>query len=322
MSLPDDLNQALENCLDKIPRSILTAAAMDLTQRYRGSERDQLSSFMISDHHRFSYLAVRMPATFAVIKRVLEECKHRVQEFSPTSVCDLGAGPGTATWAAIHVFPEITKAFLHEKDADLLKLGQSLMQQAHHETLKVAHWKQTDLVQENNFDFSDLIILSYVVGELRQEAMIDLISKAWDSSSQMLVVIEPGTPHGFQRILAARTHLIQLGANLVAPCPHHQKCPMEKGDWCHFAERLERSSLHRAVKDVSLGYEDEKYSYVVASKNPVALPDARILRHPQHHSGHIDFVLCAKEGLEKKVISRRHKELYKLARKLDWGDVL
>lgn len=321
MALPEDLNDALEKQFSSIPRSLLNAAAADLTNRYRSPERDKLQTFMTSDNHRLAYLAVRMPATFAVVNRVLEEYKLRVPEANPNSVCDIGAGPGTATWAALNVFPMISKATLHEKDTGWLQLGKQLMQQSSSDALKQAHWNASDLAKELDFSSNDLTILSYVVGELSQEAMEKLVQQSW-SSSQTLVVIEPGTPHGFQRIKTIREQLIHMGAFLVAPCPHHHQCPMEKGDWCHFAQRLERSSIHMTVKDVTVGYEDEKYSYVIASKNAVELPDARILRHPQHHSGHIDFVLCTKEGLEKRTISRRHKDLYKLARKLDWGDTL
>lgn len=322
MVLPNDLTNALELQLSKVPRSTLNVAATELTQRYRSPERDKLQTFMISDNHRLSYLAVRMPATFAVVKKILQECKNRVPNFHPQSLGDIGAGPGTAAWAAMDVFPEIKTVTLHEKDSGWLQLGKSLMEQSTELALKDAEWKETDLAQDKDLGTHDLGVLSYVIGELPVEAMTKLIMQAWHSASQMLVIIEPGTPHGFERIRQVRDQLIRAGACMVAPCPHQNQCPMANGDWCHFSTRLERSSLHMAVKGVSMGYEDEKYSYVAFSKTPIALPEARILRHPQHHSGHTEFVLCAKEGLEKKTISRRHKDLYKKAKKLDWGDVL
>ncbi len=322
MTLPEDLSNALEKQFSKGPRSILTAAAADLTNRYRSPDRDQLQTFITTDQHRLAYLAARMPATYAVVNRVLEECRNRVPEYLPKTMCDIGAGPGTATWAALTVFPEITSATLYEKDPEWLKLGKTLMEQSTRPALRTAVWKETDLAREFTLAGHDLVVLSYVVGELSPEALTASVSQAWVAAAQMLVVIEPGTPHGFERIRTVREQLIKAGGFLVAPCPHQDKCPMSGGDWCHFAKRLERSSLHMAVKDVSVGYEDEKYSYVVASKTPVELPEARILRHPQHHSGHTEFVLCTKTGLEKRTISRRHKDLYKRAKKLEWGDVL
>ena len=41
-------------------------------------------------------------------------------------------------------------------------------------------------------------------------------------------------------------------------------------NWCHFAVRLARTSLHRDVKGARLGYEDEKYSFLVVSPDPSA----------------------------------------------------
>jgi ribosomal protein RSM22 (predicted rRNA methylase) len=322
MSLPQDLTLSLEKHLSKISRSMLITASADLTNRYRSPNRNQLQTFMKTDQHRLSYLAARLPATFAVLKRVLEECQKNMPDFSPHSIADIGAGPGTATWASANAFSSINSAKLYEKDEGWLKLGKSIMDLSTNFSLKNSVWKQTNLEEVVNFDTSDLAILSYVVGELDLEAMKKLVANAWASVSQVLIIIEPGTPHGFERIRMLREQLIQLGAFVVAPCPHNNKCLMSGSDWCHFSERLERSLLHKTVKAASMGYEDEKYSYVVVSKTSVALPQARILRHPQHHSGHTEFVLCTSEGLEKRTISRRHKEEYKKAKKLEWGDCL
>lgn len=322
MTLPEDLMNSLEKEFSLISRATLGEASADLTSRYRSKDRDKIQTFITSDSHRLSYLAVRMPATYAVVKRVLEECQKRDPNFSPNTLSDIGAGPGTATWAALAALPSITSCMLYEKDTGWLQLGKHLMQQSKQAILNKAVWNEMDLAKEIHLLTQDLIILSYVVGELPLEAMHSLIFKAWQSTHQMLVVIEPGTPHGFERIRAIRDQLIQLGAFIVAPCPHHDKCPMENGDWCHFVERLERSSLHVAIKEGTMGHEDEKFSYLAVSKAPSILPKARILRHPQHHSGHINFILCTDGGLEKKTISKRHKDLYKHARKLKWGDTL
>lgn len=320
MQLPHELKSAIDTLLAKTSKGLLSRASSELTSRYRSVNRDGISDFMQSDAHRHAYVAVRMPATYAVISRVLQECAARMPDFAPLSVADIGAGPGTGAWAAVEAFPMLASVHLYEKDKALMDIGAELMHDA--SALKQAEWHQTDLLQAHNFEGHDLTLLSYVVGELPIEAACKLVETVWKATGQVMAIIEPGTPHGFKRIIAFRTLLLQLGANLVAPCPHHRECPMKGDDWCHFAVRLERSAVHREVKDVSMGFEDEKYSYIVAAKTPVKLPEARVLRHPQRHSGHIDFVLCGQSGLEKKVISKKMGEVYKKARKLDWGDAL
>lgn len=320
--LPDDLKAGIKTLLNKMPKGVVVKAAADLSNRYRSKGRDTIVDFMNSEAHRLAYLAVRMPATYAVVCRVLQECKDRMPDFIPETLADIGAGPGTASWAAIEVFPEIKRLALYERDRDLAKIGSSLMQSSSQRVFKKASWSAVDLLETINIAKCDMMVLSYVIGELPISIARQIIKSVWETTGKVLVIIEPGTPHGFSRIVELRSLLIDLGAHLVAPCPHHRACPMQGGDWCHFACRLERSSLHREVKDVEMGYEDEKYSYVVASKDPVTLPEARVLRHPQGHSGHVDFVLCSQTGLEKRVISKRMGDTYKRARKLSWGDVI
>lgn len=322
MSLPQQLLEALQIEAERIPRSKLITASSELSRRYRSQDRDSVSTFMTSDAHRLAYLAVRMPATYAVIQRVLFEVKKRIPDLILNDVLDVGAGPGTAAWAAADVFPELKQATLLEKDSSMVEIGRRMMQKSMHPMLKSAIWNAVDLKQGGDVPQHELVILSYVVGELPVEAVSSLITNAWNACSQVFVVIEPGTPHGFERIRAIREQLIHSGAYLVAPCPHAERCPMAHGDWCHFSERLERNPLHMDVKDVTMGYEDEKFSYVAVAKFPVKLPEARILRHPQKRTGHIGFTLCTCQGLEQRVISKRQGEVYKQARKWEWGDVI
>ena len=94
------------------------------------------------------------------------------------------------------------------------------------------------------------------------------------------------------------------------------------GDWCHFSQRVERTSQHRQLKGGALGYEDEKFSYLVAAKSASPSTGARIVRHPGKHSGHVQLALCTAEGkIENRTITRSSKEAYKRARKAEWGDL-
>lgn len=315
--LPETLQLAIEKEIDRFGFQEINQARKELTERYRNPFHQ--TNFMTEERHRIAYLATRMPATFTVIKKVFNEINHRIS-LPIKSVLDLGAGPGTSFWAAQEIFQNLEKMTLVELDGDLIQLGQRLYeQQLNRNSLKM-DWIQANIEQLPEIREHDLILLSYSINELSPEIIPNIIDVCWKRTKNCLVVIEPGTPAGFERIRAIRNQLIELGACIVAPCPGSMECPMAHGDWCHFSERVERTSFHRRIKEGTLGYEDEKYSYIAVSKTPVKLPEGRILRHPNRHSGHLDLTLCTLEGLKKVTISKRHGELYKKARKAEWGD--
>lgn len=321
MQLPEELQEAIALEADKYKLGEILTARENLTGRYRGSG-PQKSAFIGSEAERCAYIVARLPATYGVICRVFQELKQRANGAAIHSLLDLGAGPGTAMWAAGHIFPEITQYSLIEQDAALMELGKRLAGQAQNSYLPKAQWHLQKMEDLKEITQHDLVILSYSVGELKLSAVQPLIEACWHLAKQYLVIIEPGTRKGFDLIRAVRSQLIEMGGHPVAPCPHAAACPMPEGDWCHFSERIERSFLHRRIKKGTLGYEDEKFSYIVCSKGPCVLPDARVLRHPQKHTGHVALELCTAEGLKKQVVSKRTPAEYKRARKLEWGSTI
>ena len=92
------------------------------------------------------------------------------------------------------------------------------------------------------------------------------------------------------------------------------------GDWCHFSQRVERTSEHRQLKGGMLGYEDEKFSYVVGARKSFPPANERIVRHPRKHSGHVQLMLCTSQGLENRTITKSQRESYRKARQAEWGD--
>jgi len=316
MSLPLSLQQAIDILLSSNRLSQLNQARQELTTRYR--EKQSHAQFMVTDEQRYSYIATRFPATYAAIKAILKAIEERAPHLTLETALDLGSGPGTALWALNQQFPAMQSYTLIEQDETLINLGQKLIKLSQ-VNFPVIHWQQAKIEQMDSFFPHDLVICSYAIGELNQQMILPLVDKAWQATQQLLVIVEPGTPVGFERIRAIRAHLIQSGAYLVAPCPHQLACPMTGGDWCHFAARVQRSSTHRQLKGGSLGYEDEKFSYVVASKSPYSLPESRVLRHPIHHSGHVQLKLCTSEGVKEPIISRKMGKLYKQMKHIEWG---
>ncbi len=317
MQLPQALQSAIDSLVESSGMRELIDAREELTKRYRHPSGSQ---YMTTDIQRQSYVIARLPATYAAIQATLTAIKERA-ELPIKSILDLGSGPGTAMWAICESFPEIEKVTLIEKDRSLISIGKRLAQFSDQAAIRSAVWQEGDLEQLNELPPHDLIILSYSIGELKPEKILPLINLCWKSAQQLVLIVEPGTPIGFERIRLIRRQLIDEGAHLIAPCPHHVACPMANGDWCHFSARVERSSLHRRLKGGSLGHEDEKFSYVAATKVSFPFPASRVLRQPLRHSGHVILKLCTDQGVQQPTISKKMGDLYKQARKVEWGDI-
>jgi ribosomal protein RSM22 (predicted rRNA methylase) len=162
----------------------------------------------------------------------------------------------------------------------------------------------------------DLVIAAYSLGEFGER----MAGRLWQAARVALVVIEPGTPKGFAQIRDIRAELLAAGARMVAPCPWEGNCPIADPDWCHFAARVERSSMHRRIKEAELGYEDEKFSYVALAREAGTLAGARVVRRPQHRPGLIVLETCTPGNLRTEKVTKRDREAFRRARKTGWGD--
>lgn len=292
------------NILNGIPTKDLVLSAQAVSQRYRALEKPYLRSY--NDY--IAYVAMRLPGTLAAISSVLK----RIPSHIPVhSFLDLGAGPGTGWMAARELFHDLEQVTLIEADPQFIDIGRKLVDSP-------INWQQATLpcpLQPH-----DLVLMSYSLGEISDPER--MVKEAWAATQQCLVLIEPGTPKGYELILAMRDVLLNEGAHMLAPCPNALPCPMAGGDWCHFPARVERSKLHMQLKGGTLGYEDEKFIYIIMSKEAVTLPKGRIIANPIHHKGHLECRVCTEGSIADIVISKREGETYKRAKKSRWGDAL
>lgn len=318
-SLTSQLRQAIEQETARRHLPSLSRAAVELSEKYR-AQRPASGDFIASETHRLAYVAVRLPATFAAVRAVFAEVRRLTPEGRITSLLDLGAGPGAAGWAAMEVFEELREITLVEREEGWIRMGRALARAGGNALLENADWVRADLGAAGTFPAHDLVVASYALGEMERKVSREVLKAAWSAARAALVVVEPGTTAGFGLIRLLREDLIGLGGRLIAPCPHQGACPIPAGDWCHFSQRVDRSPLHRRLKAGALGYEDEKFSYVAASKGPVQPVRARVLRHPLRRSGHAQLLLCAGEGIQTVTVTRSDKEAWRRARKTDWGD--
>ena len=320
MELPVELKIAVDRLLQGTPLDELRRAARTLSARYRAETQDG-RLHVADDLAAFAYLATRLPATYAAIRTSLAHAADLVPDFSPESMLDIGAGPATALFAAADCWPTLEKAVLVEKSQAMRRIGGDIVAEA---TAIRAKWVNGDAETAlPSAESAALVTAAYLLDEIDPTSIAPLVKRLWSLTGGMLVIVEPGTPAGWRRILAARAELIAAGASILAPCPHDHDCPIASPDWCHFARRVARSRLHRQAKDADVPWEDEKYVYLAASRAAPKRIYARVLAPPRQSSGVVRLKLCNANGsASDETVSRREGTLFKTARRLDWGDAL
>jgi ribosomal protein RSM22 (predicted rRNA methylase) len=321
MQIPPALRLALDACLDERPLDGLRSEGARLSQRYRAETRDG-KRHLDGEAAVLAYLAARLPATFAAVRASLAGVAERQPDFAPRTLLDVGAGPGTVLWAAREAFGSLRSAALVEASPPALAVGSKLWETGPEDAGLGVEWIEADLLTGlASREAADLVSLAYVLDELPPAAIPRLVADLWRLTSGVLVIVEPGTTGGWRRILAARDQLLAAGGVILAPCPHAGPCPLAAPDWCHFAQRVERSRTHRLTKGGTVPYEDEKYIYLAVARAPADPPEARVLAPPRGGSGKVQLKLCtADAALEQRLVTRREGDAFRKARRLEWGD--
>ena len=320
--LPAGLRAAIDRALEGVPRKGLAERAARTSRAYRAG---QPSSAVIREaDDALAYALTRLPATYAACAAVLAQAVRRAPDFAPASLLDAGAGTGAASWAAVSAWPKLAALTWLDASSLFLSLARQLAA-AGPAALRAAQARRADLTAPGPWPQADLVIASYALAEIAAERQISTVVELWAACDGLLVLVEPGTPAGYSRILAARTTLFDIGATVIAPCPHARACPLVGEDWCHFSVRLPRSRDHRLAKGAETPFEDERYSYLIAARPAVGIvsPRPRILAPPRTGKPGIALKLCGLDGaLEHRLVPRRDKVAYAAARRLGWGGVL
>ncbi|MEU6085770.1 small ribosomal subunit Rsm22 family protein [Streptomyces sp. NPDC047085] len=314
----EQLRASLADLLAGLPPTQAAGAVERLIATYRGDTPTH-TPILRDRADVAAYAAYRMPATFEAVHSALTAFADTTPDWTPRSHIDVGGGTGAATWAVTATWPGERSVTVLDWAEPALALGREIA--AANPALRDARWQRARIGSTLTLEDTDLVTVSYVLNELAETDRAALVDAA-AAAAQTVVIVEAGTPAGYDRVIEARDRLIRAGFRIAAPCPHSATCPIVPGtDWCHFSARVSRSSLHRQVKGGSLAYEDEKFSYVAATRLPARPAPARVVRRPQIRKGQVLLDLCeADERLRRTTVTKRHGDLYKAARDADWGD--
>lgn len=316
--LPAELKAALDAKLQGVSLNEAAGRAALISRTYRGGG----SSMAIrTAADALAYALARMPATYAAVSACLNALCEIRPDFAPRSLLDAGAGPGTASWAAAKALPSLKDFTLIDANSALRTLALDLGRESHR--LQGMDYQRSEaLTALATAEPADFVVASYVIGEIADARQAELAERLWSRTGDTLLVVEPGTPTGYARIIALRARLIALGAHVAAPCPHDDKCPLQAPDWCHFTQRLPRLRAHKQLKGADLPFEDEKFSYVALTRSPLLQRPARVLTQPVVNKAEIRAKLCTASGISIAAVPHRNKMSYQRFKKISWGDAV
>ena len=311
MQLPQYLQQKINSLYSGLTKKELEQTRSELTRKYK-EETGRSVSLIDSKKDSVLYAISRMPSTYAVIYTLLNQLVSQDLISDVSTVFDVGAGTGAGFFALKEIDSNIDLSLL-ERDENMLFVLNNLIDEKP-EIIK------GDINHLNLNKKFDLVMSSYVLSEMTEGDRKIALQKMFELSNKYVLLIDTGTPKTYAEYMKIKETAKELGCFVVAPCLH-EKCSL-KNDYCQFFARVERSSLQKMAKSATLGYEDEKYFYLLFSKNDNLPQKARVIRRPNIETNSIKLSLCTKEGVVQNNYTKKDKEMFKRAKKSKINDVI
>lgn len=316
MKLPDSVERVIEQEVNKYNISTLKEYSKNLSDKYMTEKRTG-KTLLSLEEEAIAYSVIRMPATYGAVTNSLKNTLENI-DVEINSLLDIGAGTGAGSIAVSEML-DLKEIICVEREEAMRKLGQKIMSQGT-SVQKNAKWINLDILKDEINEKADLVIVSYMINELKEDDRIRVLHKLIDCTNKILLIIEPGTPEGFSNIKQIRNEAINKGLEILAPCSSQGKCDLKEGDWCSSSVRVQRTKTHKILKNADVPYEDEKFSYISMSKIGGEKAYSRILRHPIVQGKMIKLKLCTNSGIEEVTVTKKYSELYKEVKKKKVGD--
>ncbi|KAF8942035.1 37S ribosomal protein S22 [Haplosporangium gracile] len=330
VELPKDIQDSIRAVLDEYDRPLIRTDALRLfgSLRSTGALEDDtfaelpikrlrsgvgemttkddkpMTAHILEYGHRESiaYIAAMAPTTYSAVKNVLQEVNKRVPDLNPKTFLDFGTGPGTAIWAANEVWKKPLKYTGVDTSMAMLETAEEILDSLSTNGTPISNVTFKPFMSHGAKAAKyDVVISAFALSELTTPALRkSTLEHLWDSTNDMLILVDRGTPSGFRILAEAREQILGLDldrvvtkpkydaygelipeepiikpepAHVVAPCPHDKVCPMYESlsrdtQWCHFSQKVQRPDFLRKTKHSKDNYEDAKYTYVVLRKGP------------------------------------------------------
>jgi ribosomal protein RSM22 (predicted rRNA methylase) len=332
ITLPTNIDKAITDILAKNDPILWLRSANSLSSKYRAERITPNFNYIKDFHDALGYLALRASSTYSQIYGALQSVRELNPNWKPESILDLGSGPGTAIWAAEELFPSLNNAIAVERDKNFINSGQEIAQSLNN--IKV-EWQQTDLSKSlpKLYESFDLIIIANVLNEMDKDGLEKTVNFVKNHCNGIIIIIEPGTPYGYEVITAAENKLHNPQLTLIAP--YIKNTFIDSSD-VNFIQRIKRPDFQKRVRQTQRkkeldktkllppsDWEESKYYYIAYSKFKSELfPTKRLLDKPKQYKPFMEIKVLTKDGIKTEQILKRDKLNYRLAKKAKWGDVL
>ena len=174
--LPAELKAALDGKLRGFSRSDAAGRAATISKTYRDGGG---SGGIRSETDALAYTLARMPATYAAVTASLNALVEVRPDFAPNSLLDVGAGPGTATWAAAEAFPSLQDFTLLDTNDALRALALGLATDSFR--LRDVRYERGEArATVTRADSADLVVASYMIGEIGDGERRALTELMWE----------------------------------------------------------------------------------------------------------------------------------------------
>ncbi|KAF9312614.1 37S ribosomal protein S22 [Podila horticola] len=298
VEMPKPLQDAIRSVIDEEDKSLIRTDALRLygslrstgaldedhsveasTKRIKSGSGDLTSkgdraipAHILEYGHREStaYIAAMSPTTYSAISNVLEEVNRRVPDLDPKTILDFGTGPGTAIWAANEVWKKPIQYTGVDTSMAMLETAEMILDSlsTSGEAIKNVAFKPFMSHGPKAQKF-DVVMSAFVLSELTSPALRrSTLEHLWNSTNDMLILIDRGTPSGFKILAEAREQILGLDVDLYKPKPKYDNfgniLPQEEPDPLEPAHVL----APRKTKHSKENFEDAKYTYVVLRKGP------------------------------------------------------
>ena len=311
MQLPYFLQQKINSLFAGLGKKKLEQKRSELTKKYK-EETGRSVSLIDSKDDGLTYAISRMPSTFAVTFTLVSGLVRQGLIQGVETLIDFGSGTGAGYFAFKELDDELDITLV-ERDQNMISVFKQLDE---NETTVI----KNDILSFESQNKYDLVFSSYVLSEMTESDRKKAFLKLLDCSEKYVLLIDTGTPKTYQDYMQLKELAYENGYSVLAPCLH-KNCKLQN-DYCQFFARVERSALQKMAKSATLGYEDEKYFYLLLSKNNVEVDGCRVIRRPVIETNMVKLSLCTKDGVEIKTLTKKEKEMFKCAKKSKINDLI